>query len=64
MFIKEITNQYRNDIYGKIECEHCGHVEKLHGGYDDAYWHNNVLPAKHCSACGKNRAGGLKLDAQ
>lgn len=60
MRIKEITDQYGRDLYGKLECEHCGTVEKLTGGYDDDYWHNHVLPARHCGKCGKNRAGAEK----
>ena len=45
------------DLYGVIKCEHCGVSDKLSGGYDDSHWHNNVLPAFHCKACGMNRAG-------
>lgn len=63
MEILEITDQYGRDLYGKLKCEHCGSVEKLSGGYDDAYWHNNVLPARHCSNCGLNRSGAAKLQA-
>lgn len=47
------------DLYGVIKCEHCGVSDKLSGGYDDGYWHKNVLPAFHCKACGLNRAGEL-----
>lgn len=47
------------DLYGRLLCEHCGRNEKLSGGYNDAHWHNNVLPAFHCKGCGKNRAGEL-----
>lgn len=63
MRIKEITNQYGRDLYGKLECEHCGAVEKLSGGYDDANWHDRVLPARHCGKCGKNRTGEVKATA-
>ena len=52
MQIKIITTQIRNDIYGVLRCEHCGH-EMQFTGYDDEYWHNNVLPAKICPECDK-----------
>ena len=58
MKITNLTSIGR-DLYGMLECEHCGVTAKLSGGYDDAHWHNNVLPAFHCGACGKNRAGEL-----
>ena len=52
MQIKKITTQIRNDIYGVLKCEHYGH-EVQFTGYDDEYWHNNVLPAKECPECKK-----------
>lgn len=45
------------DLYGTIQCEHCGNSDKLVGGYNDGHWHEKVLPAFHCKTCGKNRAG-------
>ena len=54
VFIKEITNQIRNDLYGVLECEGCHATEKLVGGYDDDNWHDNVLPNRKCKACGKS----------
>jgi len=52
MRIKEITNQHRRDFTAVYECEHCGATE-TGGGYDDANFHQNVIPAKTCDACGK-----------
>lgn len=57
MKIKAISNRWGRDLYGTMECEHCGATEKLTGGYDDAHWHQNVLPTFHCQSCKKNRAG-------
>ncbi len=52
MKIKRITDQHRRDFWAVYECEHCGHEEKG-GGYDDANYHRNVIPAMVCNACGK-----------
>lgn len=52
MRIKEITSQHRRDFFAIFVCEHCGH-EKRGSGYDDIHFHENVLPKKKCSKCGK-----------
>ena len=52
MKIKTITSQHRRDFYAIYECEHCGHTEKG-DGYDDANFHNNVIPTIKCKKCGK-----------
>lgn len=52
MKIKEITSQSRRDFYAIYECEHCGHTEKG-SGYDDANFHQNVIPKMKCEKCGK-----------
>ena len=53
MKIKRITNQHRRDFCADMVCEHCGHEEKLTSGYDDTYYHENVIPAMTCKSCGK-----------
>jgi hypothetical protein len=53
MKIKEITSQSRRDFWAVYECEHCGATKKGRG-YDDAYFHQNVIPAMECSVCGKS----------
>ncbi len=53
MKIKEITSQYRRDFYAIYECQFCGHEEKG-SGYDDANFHNNVIPKMRCKSCGKS----------
>lgn len=52
MKIKKITGQHRRDFRAVYECQHCGHEEKG-SGYDDAHFHNNVIPAMVCKECGK-----------
>lgn len=52
MKIKEILHQHRRDFRAIYVCEHCGH-EMEDGGYDDANFHNNVIPNKVCPICGK-----------
>lgn len=52
MRIKEIISQYRRDFTALYECEHCG-FKKKDRGYDDANFHNNVVPNMVCPECGK-----------
>lgn len=52
MKIKEITYQNRRDFQAIYECEYCGHTEKG-SGYDDANFHNNVIPSWECPKCNK-----------
>jgi len=51
MKIKKITSQNRRDFHAIYECEHCG-ITKTGYGYDDANFHNNVIPAMKCDSCG------------
>ena len=53
MKIKEITQQHRRDFHAIYICEHCGHETNEEYGYDDAHFHNNVIPAMKCPKCGK-----------
>ena len=53
MKIQKITNQHRRDFEAIYECEHCGHTTNG-SGYDDANFHQNVIPNMTCSKCGKN----------
>jgi transcription elongation factor Elf1 len=52
MKIKKIISQHRRDFRAIYVCEHCGH-EKEGYGYDDANFHNNVIPGMECEECGK-----------
>lgn len=51
MKIEEITWRSRNDFHAILRCEHCGCSQKLTSGYNDAYYHNHVLPAMKCKVC-------------
>jgi len=53
MKIKEITQQIRRDFTAIFVCEHCGH-EVTKRGYDDTYFHQNVIPKMKCPQCGKS----------
>ena len=54
MKITRIVSQSRRDFVAKYECEHCGDVHEGRG-YDDANFHNNVIPKMPCrnTECGK-----------
>ncbi len=52
MKVQQITSQHRRDFRAIYECEHCGATEEG-SGYDDANFHQNVIPKKKCPACGK-----------
>ena len=52
MKIKKILSQHRRDFRAIYECEHCG-FEQEDSGYDDAFFHNQVIPSKVCPKCGK-----------
>jgi transcription elongation factor Elf1 len=52
MKIEKITDQSRRDFWAIYKCEHCGHEEKG-SGYDDANFHQNVIPKMECGECGK-----------
>ncbi len=53
MRIKTILSQHRRDFTATLECEHCDHEEHLPCGYDDANYHQNVIPSFKCGKCGK-----------
>ena len=52
MRIKEITYQHRRDFQAIYECDHCGYTEEG-SGYDDKFFHANVIPNMVCSECGE-----------
>ena len=52
MRIKKIIDQNRRDFHAIYECEHCGHTHEGYG-YDDAHFHNHVIPDMVCPVCGK-----------
>lgn len=52
MKIKEILSQTRRDFNALYICDHCGN-EETSGGYDDMFFHTEVIPAMICKKCGK-----------
>jgi ribosomal protein L37AE/L43A len=52
MRIKEVTDRNRRDFTAIYECEHC-QAEITRGGYDDGYFHKQVIPKMKCEKCGK-----------
>ena len=53
MKIERITNQNRRDFTAIMECEHCGHIEENISGYDDNFFHQQVIPKMKCPKCNK-----------
>ena len=52
MHIRKILHQHRRDFKAEYECEHCGNIFTDYG-YDDAHFHNHVIPSMVCPKCGK-----------
>jgi ribosomal protein L37AE/L43A len=50
--IKKILDQHRRDFTAVYECEHCG-TTREGPGYDDANFHQKVIPAMRCGECGE-----------
>lgn len=51
MKIQKVLNQHRRDFRAIYECEHCGYTHESHG-YDDSYFHQEVVPNMVCESCG------------
>lgn len=60
MRIKTIITQHRRDFTATLKCEHCGAEQHLRGGYDDAYYHQNVIPNIECDNCGKKASDSYR----
>ena len=52
MKIKKFLSQSRRDFIAIYECEYCG-FEEEGNGYDDKFFHENVIPKMTCSKCGE-----------
>lgn len=59
MRIERIIDRHRNDFCAVMICEHCGGLQTIKTGYDDAHYHQHVIPAMTCVGCRKNRAGEI-----
>lgn len=57
MKILKIISQYRRDFVALFGCEHC-HASEQHSGYDDHYFHNEVIPKMKCRICNKTSDSG------
>jgi len=55
MKIQKITYQNRRDFQAVYVCEGCGNTVES-SGYDDSYFHENVIPQMKCKKCGKTSA--------
>ncbi len=54
MKITKMISQYRRDFTAEYTCEGCGNKQIDNSGYDDAYYHQNVIPNKKCKKCGES----------
>lgn len=59
MHIKQIISQNRRDFKAIYECVHCGYTETGYG-YDDDYFHRNVIPKMICAKCGKTASADYR----
>ena len=50
MKIQKILSQHRRDFKAVYECESCGAI-KEGNGYDDDYFHSDVIPSMVCESC-------------
>lgn len=57
MRIKEIKQRMGRDFWAIYECEHCGHTTGKQSGYNDANFHENVIPNMVCKKCGLKGGG-------
>ena len=58
MIIKEILRQHRRDFSAIMQCAFCGHEKNNKSGYDDANYHQNVIPNMECEKCKKSTISG------
>lgn len=47
-----MLSQHRRDFTAIMECEFCKDTIKDASGYDDNYYHENVIPNIKCKKCG------------
>jgi hypothetical protein len=51
MKIEKMISQHRRDFSAEMKCEFCGHTELNEYGYDDRYYHDEVIPNMECKKC-------------
>ena len=49
-----MISQHRRDFTAEYTCEGCGNIHPKDSGYDDDYYHENVIPNKKCNKCGES----------
>ncbi len=59
MHIKKIISQHRRDFQAIYQCEHCDFEHKA-SGYDDANFHQNVIPDMVCPDCKKKASNDYR----
>jgi len=59
MKIEKIIDQHRRDFIALFKCEHCDNRSTIKG-YDDAYFHNHVIPEMKCEKCGESSPADYK----
>ena len=66
MKIKRMISQHRRDFTALMECEFCEYTETNTSGYDDSYYHIEVIPNQKCKKCGESTisSGGLVVPQQ
>ena len=52
MKIDRIISQIRRDFIAVMICEHCRDTKEIRG-YDDSYYHREVIPKMKYQKCGK-----------
>lgn len=58
MKIKKITHQHRRDFSAIMQCEFCNHEQVNNAGYDDRYYHDEVIPKMKCEKCSESTISG------
>jgi len=61
MKILKINSQIRRDFRADFICEGCGAKQLDRSGYDDSYFHSEVIPKMKCKKCGESTRT-LKVD--
>lgn len=61
MYVIKAYDFFRNDCTMDLQCEHCGHMDTDKSAYNDEYFRNHVVPDRHCSKCGKDAGGMIKI---
>lgn len=54
MKITKMISQHRRDFSAEYTCEGCRNKQIDDSGYDDGYYHENVIPNMKCKSCGES----------